>query len=122
MAEALDRAQILRAAKVELKDGTLSAIIQATDFVSVETQLPAVVSIVAEAFSGKYANGWRLMDAYKKWKVETWTAADLGVSEDDLRPTTIKKEDAFPPERQLGTQVRNARELVAMLKREKVIQ
>jgi electron transfer flavoprotein beta subunit len=121
LAEALDRPQLLRAAKIELKNGRLSAIVQQADFVSVEAPLPAVVSIMGKAFSGRHADGWRLMDAYKKWNVETWTAAELGLSEDDLRPTTTKKEDAFSPERQPGTQVRDAKELLTMLKREKVI-
>ena len=76
---------------------------------------------MAEAFSGQHANGWRLMDAYKKWQVETWTTEDLALNEDDLHPTTAKKEDAFPPERQPGTKVRNAKELLAMLKQEKIL-
>ena len=61
------------------------------------------------------------MDAYKKIVVDIWRAEELGLSEDDLRTLTAKKEDAFPPERQLGTPVRNAKELVMMLKREKII-
>ena len=77
--------------------------------------------MLGEAYRGSYANGWRLMDAYKKWNVEAWSTADLDLGEDDLRPLTIKKEDAFPPERQLGTPVRDVKELVTMLKREKVI-
>ena len=32
-----------------------------------------------------------------------------------------KKEDAFPPERQPGTRVKDVKELVALLKRERVI-
>ena len=121
LAEALDWPQILRAARAEVKGGRLAAIVQHSDFVAVEAPLPAVVSISAEAFSGQYANGWRLMDAYTRWQVETWTAGDLSLSEDDLRPTTTKKEDAFPPERQPGTKVRNVKELVMLLKQEKII-
>ena len=121
LAEVLDWPQVLRAAKAEVKGSTLAAIVQDSGFVAVETALPAVVSIMAEAFSGQYANGWRLMDAYKKWQVETWATEDLALSEDDLRTSTVKKEDAFPPERQPGTKVRNAKELVAMLKQEKIL-
>ena len=121
LAEALDWPQILRAARAEVKGGRLAAIVQHSDFVAVEAPLPAVVSISAEAFSGQYANGWRLMDAYTRWQVETWITEDLALSEDDLRPTTTKKEDAFPPERQPGTKVRNVKELVMLLKQEKII-
>ena len=86
-----------------------------------EAPVPAVVSVLAEAYRGSYANGWRLMDAYKQWNVEAWSTADLDLAEDDVRPLTIKKEDAFPPERQPGTPVRDVKELVTLLRRERVI-
>ena len=121
LAEALDWPQVLRAAKAEVKGTALAAIVQDSGFVAVEAPLPAVVSISAEAFSGRHPNGWRLMDAYKKWQVETWPSEDLALSEDDLRMTVTKKEDAFPPERQPGTKVHNAKELVALLKQEKIL-
>jgi electron transfer flavoprotein beta subunit len=92
-----------------------------TAFVRAETRLPAVVSVVPEAFESGHANGWRLMDAYKKWTVETWSAADLGLAEDEVCPMAVKKEEAFPPERRLGTKVTDVKELVALLKQEKVI-
>ena len=128
LAEALDLPQVLRAVKVDLQADTLSALVQQEvtwrrfgSFASVETRLPLVLSVLAEAFSGRHPDGWRLMDAYKVWTVDTWAAAELGVSDGDLRPLTTKKDNAFPPERQLGTQVRDAKELAMMLKREKII-
>jgi len=99
----------------------VTAIVQADGFVQVEAALPVVVSMLGAAYRGSYANGWRLMDAYKKWTVEAWSTAELDLGEDDLRPLTIKKEDAFPPERQPGTPVRDVKELVVMLRREKLI-
>ncbi len=120
LAEALDWPQILGAAKIDM-DGNVKAIVQHNGFVQVEAATPIVISMLAAAYRGSYANGWRLMDAYKKWNVEAWSTSELDLGEDDLRPLTIKKEDAFPPERQLGTQVRDVKELVGMLKREKVI-
>jgi electron transfer flavoprotein beta subunit len=120
LAEALDRPQVLSAVKIEL-NGVLKAVVQNGGLVEVEAPLPAVASILAEAFTGSHPDGWRLMDAYKKWKVEVWTVSDLGVSDDDLRSTTGKKEDAFPPERQPGTLVRSASEALAMLKRERIL-
>lgn len=148
LAEALNLPSILNAAKIEIKDQLLTATVHqinarsgvpagavgapqkaggifedagGSNFVLFESKLPAVVSIIAEAFTGKYANAWRLVDAYKKWDVETWSISDLGLNTEDLQPLAVKKEDAFPPERQLGTQVKNAKELMVMLKREKII-
>ena len=139
LAEALDWPQILGAAKIEMAalvpaemPGTVRAIVggptgvlrkdpDGSRFTQVEAPTPVVVSILVEVYRGSYADGWRLMDAYKKWNVEAWSTADLELGEDDLRPMTTKKEDAFPPERQLGTPVRDVQELVVMLKREKVI-
>jgi electron transfer flavoprotein alpha/beta subunit len=120
LAEALDWPQILGAAKIEV-DGGIKAIVKYEGFVQVEASAPVVVSVLAEAYRGSHANGWRLMDAYKQWSVEAWSTADLDLGEDDLRPLTAKKEDAFPPERQPGTPVRDVKELVVMLRREKVI-
>jgi electron transfer flavoprotein beta subunit len=126
LAEALDWPQILGAAQIDAGaigagEQGVTAIVQADGFMQVETALPVVVSMLGAAYRGSYANGWRLMDAYKKWDVEAWSTAELDLGEDDLRPLTTKKEDAFPPERQLGTPVRDVQELVVMLKREKVI-
>jgi electron transfer flavoprotein beta subunit len=121
LAEALDWPQILGVAKFDAGEQGVTAIVQRTGFMQVEASTPVVVSMLAEAYRGSYANGWRLMDAYKKWNVEAWSTAELELGEDDLRPLTAKKEDAFPPERQLGTPVRDVKELVMMLKREKVI-
>jgi electron transfer flavoprotein beta subunit len=135
VAEALDWPQILGAAKIDAGANGVTAVVarsgvlagavggdaDGSSFVEVEASVPVVVSLLAEAYRGSYANGWRLMDAYKKWAVEAWSTADLDLGEDDLRPLTIKKEDAFPPERQPGTPVRDVKELVVMLKREKLI-
>ncbi|HZY43719.1 MAG TPA: hypothetical protein VFF70_03130, partial [Anaerolineae bacterium] len=121
LAEALGLPLILNAAKIEIKEQLLTATVHQSGFLNVESKLPAVVAIMAEAFTGKFANAWRLVDAYKKWNVETWNISDLGLSEEDLQPLTVKKEDAFPPERQFGTQVKNAKELMMMLKRERIL-
>ena len=121
LAEAFDWPQILGAAKIEAGVNGVTAIVKRAGFVKVEAPLPVVVSMLAEAYRGSYGNGWRLMDAYRKWNVEAWSTAELDLGEGDVRPLTTKKEDAFPPERQLGTQVHDVKELVTMLKREKVI-
>jgi electron transfer flavoprotein beta subunit len=121
LAEALDWPQILGATKIDAGEQGVTAIVQTNGFVQVEAALPMVVSMLGAAYRGSYANGWRLMDAYQKWDVEAWSTSELDLGEDELRPVTTKKEDAFPPERQLGTPVRDVKELVVILKREKVI-
>jgi electron transfer flavoprotein beta subunit len=121
LAEALDWPQILGAAKIDAGEQGVTAIVQADGFVQVEAALPVVVALLPAAYRGSLPNGRRLMDAYKKWDVEAWSTAELDLAEDELRPLTSKKEDAFPPERQLGTPVRDVKELVVMLKRERVI-
>jgi electron transfer flavoprotein beta subunit len=121
LAEALDWPQILGAAQIDAGEQGVTAIVQADGFVQVEAALPVVVSMLGAAYRGSLANGWRLMDAYKQWDVEAWSTSELDLGEDEVRPLTTKKEDAFPPERQLGTPVRDVKELVVMLKREKVI-
>jgi len=121
LAENLDWPQITRAAQVEAHDTGFKAIVHHGNFVAMDVTAPAVISIAPEAFTGSFANGWRLMDAYKKIVVDIWRAEELGLSEDDLRTLTAKKEDAFPPERQPGLPVRTAKELLMMLKRERII-
>jgi electron transfer flavoprotein beta subunit len=121
LAEALDLPSILNAARIEITDNSLIATVRQSGFIKIESKLPVVVSIMAEAFTGKYANAWRLVDAYTKWNIETWSISDLGLSDEDLHLLTMKKEDAFPPERQLGTRVKNAKELVTILKRERIM-
>ncbi|HEY4688772.1 MAG TPA: hypothetical protein VIK33_05630 [Anaerolineae bacterium] len=122
LAEALDLLQIAEAVSLETRDGAAIAVCAvAESFVQVQVSLPAVVSLAADAFDAGHPNGWRLMDAYKKWSVEMWNAGELGLSADDLKPMVVKKEDAFPPERQRGTRVTDVNELVTLLKRERVI-
>ena len=141
LAEALDLPVLIDAVLLEMKGSAIDVVRQCGDyFVRVQANLPVVVSVnpvgdwsrlphgplrsaseVSESRLSQYPNGWRLMDAYRKWTVEVWSAADLGLSEDDLRPMAVRKDDAFPPERQPGTKVKDAQELVAMLKRDRMI-
>lgn len=122
LAEALDLPQLTHVVSIDHRRDAVAVVLKLGDsFVRTQVNLPVVVSVMPEAFELGHANGWRLMDAYKKWTVEVWTAADLGMSEDDLRPMAVKKEDAFPPERQMGTRVKDVKELATLLKRERII-
>ena len=122
LAEALDMPHAANAVALDVREGRAWIVAKHADsFTRFGTTLPVVASLLAEAFETRYASGWRLMDAYKKWSVEVWSAADLGLSEDDVRPMAVKKGEAFPAERQLGTRVGDAAELAAILRRERVI-
>jgi len=121
LAENLDWPQLTRAAQVEAVEGGFKAIVRQGEFVVMEVTAPAVISILPEAFKGGFADGWRLMDAYRQIGVDVWRTAELGLTEDDLRPRTAKKEDTFPPERQPGRPVRSAKEVVMMLRQARII-
>ena len=122
LAEALDLPHAASAVSLDVREGRAWIVAKHGDsFTRFSTPLPVVVSMMPEAFETGYASGWRLMDAYKKWSVETWGAADLGMSEDDVRPMAVKKGEAFPAERQFGTRVEDAAELAEILRRERVI-
>ena len=122
LAEALDWPQASNAVSVEAKPGVVRIVRPwGESFARVTMSYPAVVAVMSEAFAADHPSGWRLMDAYKQWTVEAWSAADLGLGEEELRPAAARKEDAFPPERQPGTQVKDVKELAAVLKRERLI-
>ncbi len=121
VAEALDLPVIQNVVKAEVNEQTLNVVVKENEFINATTSLPAVLSIDARAFTGSYADARRLVSAYKDMSIEVWNANELGLDENDLKPRSIKKEDAFPPERQLGVKVRNAKELMATLKRERII-
>ncbi len=122
LAEALDLPPLTHVASLQVSGDIVAVVRQFGDsFVRTEANLPAVVSVLPEAFEPGYPDGRRLMDAYKKWSVEMWSAADLSLNEDNLRPMAMKQEDAFPPERQFGTKVNDVTALIAQLKRERVL-
>jgi len=122
LAEALDLPGLTDAVSIAARAGGVGVVRRSGDrFVRAEAHTPVVVSVAPEAFELGHADGWRLMDAYQKWTVEVWSAADLGLSADAVRPMAVKKEDAFPPERQPGTRIKDAKELVTLLKRQRII-
>jgi electron transfer flavoprotein beta subunit len=122
LAEALDLPHAANAVSLDVREGRAQIVAKhGASFTRFSVSLPVVVSLIPEAFEVGYASGWRLMDAYKKWSVEEWSAADLGLSEDDMRPMAVKKGEACPAERQLGTRVGDAAELAEILRRERVI-
>jgi electron transfer flavoprotein alpha/beta subunit len=110
LAEALGQAQILDAWQVEVIDGKARAALQRRgDFVTVETTLPAVITIVSGALKPRYPDGVRLVNVYQgvgevAEAVEEWSVSDL-VDADALRPLLRPAGRDFPPERERGVRV-----------------
>lgn len=122
LAEALGWPHILAAHTIEINGGTVRAIAADRDkFVALEASRPAVVVVAAGANQPRYANAGRVIRSYREWNPQAWNAADLGLREADLKVAVEKRGQAFPPERQLGTILGSADELVGTLKRQRVI-
>jgi len=117
LAEALGWPQILDAWAVEAGDGRVQAVVQASggqeetrffgkNLVSVEADLPAVVTVVPGALKPRYPDGVRLINVYQgvgpvAEALERWDAVDL-VAGDALRPLLERRGRDFPPQRERG--------------------
>jgi len=124
LAEALGWPHIMAAHVIEIKDGVADVVAAVgKQFMAVEARLPAVVVVASSATQNgpRYANAARVINSYQKWQPEVWSAADLELSADALEPAVVKRGQAFPPERQLGTILSSAHELVGVLRRQRVI-
>ena len=122
LAEALGWPHILAARTVEINDGAVRVIASVgNQFFAMQAQRPAVVVVAAGANKPRYAHGGRIMSSYREWKPQVWNAADLGLAEADVKVAIEKRGQAFPPERQPGTVLGSADELVGMLKRQRII-
>ncbi len=110
LAEALDAAQITGAWEVSSSDGRVQAILQQNGgYVTVEADLPAVVTLLPGALKLRYPDGVRLINVYRGEGevgagLETWDAAEL-VDETSLKPLVESRGKAFAPERERGVRV-----------------
>ena len=122
LAEALGWPQVLGALDVSVADGHARAIKpDGKGFVALQVGLPALVTVVAGANQPRYPHGGRIMQSYQQYQLEAWTAADLGLSEDELKPLMDNRGQSFPPERQRGTLLDSPEELGRLLKRNRII-
>ena len=118
LAEALGWPQILSALHVEASDDRVEAILkQGTQYVTVEADLPAVVTVMPDTLKPRYPDGVRLINVYKRvgelaTAVEQWDVADL-VDTEALTPLLEKRGQDFPPERERGVRVSGAPEEMA---------
>ncbi len=120
VAEALGWPQIAGAWALEAADGRLEAVRQDGDeYVRVETDLPAVVTVPAGALKPRYADGVRLINVYRGEKgmgevVERWEVADL-LAEGECVPVLEERGRDFPPERERGTRAEGTAEEAAQV-------
>ena len=135
LAEALGYAGVtdVYSLAVELKQGpsdegkAIQAVRRWTaGYATVRAPLPAVVSVAPEAFPPRYAQGARIMNAYREWEVTTWNAADLGLEEDALKPLLAFRGESFPPPLEVGEKFRGepaavAQDVVMALRLQKLI-
>lgn len=113
LAEALGWPQITGARSVasqrvsESINGSVQAVTQSgNSHVTVETDLPAVVTMAPGALKPRYPDGARLINVYRDEgemaeALETWDVNDL-VGSTDLTPLIEERGRDFPPERELG--------------------
>jgi len=122
LAEALGWPQVLGALDVSVTGARARAIKpNGKGFVALEVGLPALVTVAVGANRPRYPHGGRIMQSYREYQLEAWTAADVGMSEDELKPLMENRGQSFPPERQRGTVLDSPEELVRLLKRNRVI-
>jgi len=118
IAEALGCPQIIGAWQASVSDGKVQAVLrQGTDYVTVEADLPAVVTVLPGALKPRYPDGVRLVNIYKGTgeiaeALEQWDVTDL-VDGDDLKPLLERRGQDFPPERERGTRLSGTPEEMA---------
>ena len=91
-----------------------------------EADLPALLTVPRGANQPRHMHGARAMVVYRTGQVLTWGLADLGLTPDELQPTTRVVGRRFPPERALGTRLEGSldevvQSLVAQLRANELI-
>ncbi len=127
LAEALGWPQIVGAWQVEMADGQVRAVRQTPslpvggdrggDYVTVEADLPAVVTVLPGSLKSRYPDGARLINVYRgvgkvAEGLEQWDVADL-VDVESLKPLLERRGQDFPPERERGARASGTPEEMA---------
>lgn len=127
LAEAVQYAQITEVSELECKTDTIQATrYWENRYVSIQASLPAVVTVLPDAFPPRYPHGARIIDAYQAMTIPVWGTAELGLDANGLAPLLVYRGESFPPplpqgERYRGDPATIAQDVVNQLKREKVI-
>lgn len=103
LAKALGYTWVTDACALAAQDGALQVTRRwGEGFTALEVPLPAVVTVAPEVFPPRFPHGARIMNAYREWEVTTWNAADLELSEEDLKPVLSMRGESFPPPVEIG--------------------
>jgi electron transfer flavoprotein beta subunit len=122
LAEALGWPQLLGVLELSISDGQARAVKAAGgSYIALEARLPLLVTVAAGANQPRLPHGARVINSYREYQLEVWTAADLPFSEDELQPAVENRGQAFPPQREFGTILGSPAELVGMLRRNRLI-
>lgn len=117
LAELLDWPQVTFASKLEVVEGTTTAVVERetdTGTETVQVAFPALISADLRLNTPRYPKLPNIMKAKKK-PIETHDATDLGV---DLDQKNVVVSVATPPPRPPGVTVANVDELIDKLKNE----
>jgi electron transfer flavoprotein beta subunit len=120
LAEALGWPQIAGAWAVEVADGHVQAVLgEGTGYVTVEADLPAVVTVLPGVLKPRYPDGVRLINVYKgvgdlAAALEQWDVNDL-VDAEALTPLVERRGQDFPPERERGARASGTPEEMAQV-------
>lgn len=126
LAEALGWPQMAKAWSVageqvgEPPNGSVRAVVQrGSDYVTVETDLPAVVTMAPGALKPRYPDGVRLINTYREEAgmaeaLDSWDVNEL-MGAEALAPLLEKRGQDFPPERERGERVSGSPEEMAQV-------
>lgn len=108
LAEAMGWPQVLDAWQVTVSDGGVEVVLQdGAGYVTVEADLPAVVTLRPGALKLRYPDGARLINVYRgegdvAEAVATW---DVGELVEWVEPVLERRGKDFPPERERGVRI-----------------
>jgi electron transfer flavoprotein beta subunit len=127
LAQVLGYTQVTDVYALAAEAGSLQATRRWGDgYAAVKAPLPAVVTVAPEAFKPRYAPGARIMNAYRQWEVQVWSAADLGLDSLSLQALVTFRGESFPPPLEVGEEFRGdpagiAQEAVMALRLQKLV-
>jgi electron transfer flavoprotein beta subunit len=127
LAEALGYAQITDVYALSVGGRGIEAVRRwGEGFATVDTSLPVVATVAAEAFAPRYPHGAGIMSAYREWDVPVWNADDLELAEAALTPLVVKRRESFPPPLEVGEAFEGdpasmAEDVIAVLRQHKAI-
>ena len=107
LAELLDLAQITDAQHLTVVDEAVKVVRRwGKGYATVRAALPAVITIAPGVNQPRYPHGARIMNAYRKWEVVVWRAADLELDTAVLTPYVEFRSESFAAPLIVGERLR----------------